>query len=441
MRRALLVASLLASCAHPARPVLAPPEEVDDPAARPSRARALAGYRAAYRLSWAGQRIGDAREHLVADPRALGGYRFERRERVIVRRGGVATTASTTVLIDVDERLSARRVVVERSSGSSHSRGVAERLPGDGWRVTFGASKPRQVDGAAVPTTLVPLLVASAGAKPGRAFEGPILVEGAGLAVARLALDVTPDRRRTLARIKTAAGDLRAEARLDERGYLAAAGSASTLASERVADETLLDAPFDAPEIVDSTAIAVRGVAAPGARLRLRIADVNAAPPRVPDLASQKITVDERGWDITLAAPPPPRAAELLVDLRERTRDVARLLEKDLGTVALDSGEALAAGRGDCTAHALVLAETLRARGYGTRLVTGFVLEDGALRRHRWVLVQVAGDWIPVDPMLGEVPASAAHLALAVHGTDLDELAFVDDVAFAGWDHARAELL
>jgi hypothetical protein len=208
-----------------------------------------------------------------------------------------------------------------------------------------------------------------------------------------------------------------------------------------VANAGVLDAPFDPPEIVDSTAIQVRGIIPDGGKLKLRISDVAAAPPRVPDLTAQHITVNGAAWDVTLAAPPPPHAAELLRDIRERTREVAGLLEKDMGLVAIAPDEALAAGRGDSTAHALVLAENLRQHGYATRLVTGYVLEDGALRRHRWVLVQVAGDWIPVDPMFGEVPASSAHLALAVHGAAADELAFIDDVAFAGWDHARAELL
>jgi hypothetical protein len=43
--------------------------------------------------------------------------------------------------------------------------------------------------------------------------------------------------------------------------------------------------------------------------------------------------------------------------------------------------------------------------------------------------------------MYDEAPASAAHVALAVHGSTLDELAFIDDVAFAGWDGAGARLL
>jgi hypothetical protein len=150
---------------------------------------------------------------------------------------------------------------------------------------------------------------------------------------------------------------------------------------------------------------------------------------------------DRAGWSVTLAAPPPPRAAGLLAEVRERTRHVATVLEQDLGVASLDPDEALAAGRGDCTAHALVLADLLGDRGYPTRLVTGYVLDDGALRRHRWLLVQVAGEWVPVDPMRGEVPASPAHLALAVHGAGLDELAFVDDVAFAGWESARAEVV
>ena len=59
----------------------------------------------------------------------------------------------------------------------------------------------------------------------------------------------------------------------------------------------------------------------------------------------------------------------------------------------------------------------------------------------RSTLVKLAREWVPVDPMFGEAPASPLHVALAVHGPTIDELAFVDDVAFAGWDGATAELL
>src|SRR5262249_59906651 len=88
----------------------APVEDVDDPAARPAAiAAVLDGYRAAFRLSWNDARIGEARERFAADPRADGGYRFERTERIEVKRGGAVSAARTTVTIDTDERLSAPR--------------------------------------------------------------------------------------------------------------------------------------------------------------------------------------------------------------------------------------------------------------------------------------------------------------------------------------------
>ena len=433
----LLALILLASCGGVARPVITVPDEVDDPAARPALAPRLAGHRAAFRISWNGARIGDAYESLTA---AGGGWRFERRERIAVRRGGTVATTRTAVRIDVDEALRAQRIVVERETGPARSRGEAVRLKDESWRVSFGDGPTRSVSGDAVPSTLVPLLVAGSGATPGRAYDGPILIEGAGLALAELALDVSPDGRRTFARIGTPSGDLRSEGVLDDRGFVASVGSPSGLASERVADITSLDAPFTPPEIVDSSTVALTGTRTSG-DLHLRIRGVAARPPHLAQLAAQRVTADGAVWNVTLAAPPPPRAGELLAEIRERTHHVASLLETDLGLAPIASDEALSAGRGDCTAHALVLATLLEARGYPTKLVTGYVVVDAALRRHRWVLVQIAGDWVPVDPMLDEVPASPAHLALAVHGTSLDELAFVDDVAFAGWEAARAEVV
>jgi hypothetical protein len=438
VRRAL-AALALAACAHaPARPS-APVEDVDDPAARTAAiATVLDGYHAAYRLTWNGARIGEARERFGADARADGGYRFERSERIEVKRGGTIAAARTVVTIDTDERLSARRIVVERWIGPARTRGEAARLPDDGWRVRFGAAPPRVVEATAVPSTLVPLLVAGAGVAPGRAFAAPVLVEGAGLAEARLAIDISPDRRRAFAQLATAAGALRAEAALDERGYLASAGGPTGLASRRV-DDAELAAPFVPPEIVDTSAVAVAGPVAKG-DLRLRIRGIQAAPPALPDLVAQHVVLGAGGeWDVAVAPAPPPRAAGLLTEIKERTHHVAATLADDLAVAALAPDEALAAGRGDCTAHALVLAALLGQRGYETRLVTGFVYTQGALRRHRWNLVRVGSDWVAVDPMLDEVPASPAHLALAVHGASLDELAFVDDVAFAGWERARAE--
>jgi len=414
---------LICACAHE-RHILTPPEEIDDPAARLTiRPADLDGYHAAFRLTWNGERIGEAREGFRRDGT---GWRFERNELVKVLRGGALATARTRVTILVDDLYAAQSVEVERESGGSRVAGRAERLSDRSWNITYGGGPARVVDGATVPATLVPILVAARG---GRAYEGSILVEGAGLAAARLRVDV--QNRLARARLVTAAGELRYEARLDERGFVLGVGSAVGLASERVPAATL-DQPFSPPEIVASAAVPVEGAIPSGRTLRLTIHDVGGLAPQPLDF--QDVRVDGNTWQVRVndAAVAPP------VEVRERTHYVARTLGDDLGVTAMSSEEALTAGRGDCTAHAVVLAKLLEDRGYQTRLVTGFVLEDGALRRHRWVTVRVGRSWVPLDPMLDEAPASPRHLALAVHGASFDELAFVDDVAFAGWEAAKA---
>jgi hypothetical protein len=421
VRIALFLA--LAACAHE-RYVVSPPEEVDDPAAHLAfRAADLDGYQAAFRLTWNGERIGDARERFVREGE---GWRFERNERVQVLRGGALASGRTRVTILVDNLLVARQIDVERETGPARASGRAVRLRDHSWEIADGGAAPHIVDGAAVPATLVPILVAARG---GRGYDGPILVEGAGLASARMVVQVSG--RVAHARFITAAGEIRTEARLDERGFVSGAGGTVGVASERVPPEAL-DAPFAPPEIVASSAVPVDGRQSPGRELRLTITGVDADPPQRLDF--QQVAASGGTWRVVVAeqAVAPP------ADVRERTHHVARTLGDDLGVAVLSSEEALAAGRGDCTAHAVVLARLLEERGYQARLVTGFVLEDGALRRHRWVTVRVGKTWIPLDPMLDEAPASTRHLALAVHGAGLDELAFVDDVAFAGWDAARA---
>src|SRR5262247_3756793 len=96
---------LVCACAHEAH-VLVPPDEVDDPAARLTlRPAELDGYEAAFRLTWNGERIGEARERFRRDG---AGWRFERSELVRVLRGGALATAKTRVTILVDDLYVAR---------------------------------------------------------------------------------------------------------------------------------------------------------------------------------------------------------------------------------------------------------------------------------------------------------------------------------------------
>lgn len=124
-------------------------------------------------------------------------------------------------------------------------------------------------------------------------------------------------------------------------------------------------------------------------------------------------------------------------EIHERSTYVSQLLIDDLAVFSLAPEDSLVVGRGDCTAHAIVLKKLLEEKGYETRLATGYLLGDGALGRHRWVLVKVGRRWIGVDPTTEQVPVAPNLLALAVHGSSLDELAFVDEVAFAGLDAAE----
>lgn len=110
-RAPALAATVLAlvACGRGSSHELAPPTYEDDPAARAALvAGALDGWKAGYVLTWNGQRIGEARERFFASDEALGGYRFERSERVVVRReDGVARTTTSIVLARRIDRLGA----------------------------------------------------------------------------------------------------------------------------------------------------------------------------------------------------------------------------------------------------------------------------------------------------------------------------------------------
>jgi hypothetical protein len=423
--------ALAAACAGRA-PHAVTAEDVDDPAAKASAlAPALEGYRADFVLSWNGARIGEAREKFVAD--GQGAWRFERSERTVVRREGATATARTEIAVEVDETLTARRVRVVRWIGPTRTEAEAIRLVDDAWRVTQGGHN-RLVDGAAVPSTLVPLLLA--GGTAGREWSAPVLVEGAGLAMANLTVSIPGGGGHADSELATPVGRLRGTAWLDADGFVTRVGEGSRgLASRRV-DAAELDAPFDPPELVDSSAVPVVGAAATFPAVR--IDGLSAPPPALAELPRQEIALRGGSVDIRIA---PRSLASLPSEIAELTHSVARTLADDPAVAALFSEEALAAGRGDCTAHAVVLLRRLGERGYQSRLVTGFVLSDGALRRHRWVLVRVGAEWIPLDPTRDEAPATTPRVALAVHGADLDQLAFVDDVAFDGWSAARAQAL
>jgi hypothetical protein len=103
---------------------------------------------------------------------------------------------------------------------------------------------------------------------------------------------------------------------------------------------------------------------------------------------------------------------------------VNRRLVKAYGASEDRASDVLAAGRGDCTEHSVLLVALARALSIPARGVHGLVYaryEDGqdALYWHAWVEVQSAGEWIAVDPTFGQPVADATHVMLG-SGTRVD---------------------
>lgn len=69
----------------------------------------------------------------------------------------------------------------------------------------------------------------------------------------------------------------------------------------------------------------------------------------------------------------------------------------------------LAERRGDCNEHTLLYVALARAIGLPTRTAAGLLYLNGRFYYHAWPEVFL-GDWVAVDPTLGQFPADAAHL-------------------------------
>jgi transglutaminase-like putative cysteine protease len=65
--------------------------------------------------------------------------------------------------------------------------------------------------------------------------------------------------------------------------------------------------------------------------------------------------------------------------------------------------------KGDCNEHATLFAALSRAAGIPTKVILGVVFLDGKFYYHAWNEVFV-GNWIAVDPTLGQFPADASHI-------------------------------
>lgn len=98
--------------------------------------------------------------------------------------------------------------------------------------------------------------------------------------------------------------------------------------------------------------------------------------------------------------------------------------------------EVLETMRGDCNEHTVFYTALARSVGIPTRMAAGVVYADlrGAgpgFYYHAWPEVWL-GDWVPVDPTLGQWPAHAGHVRFVLGGLDrqVDILRLIGTLSF-----------
>ena len=88
---------------------------------------------------------------------------------------------------------------------------------------------------------------------------------------------------------------------------------------------------------------------------------------------------------------------------------VYQTLEKDVTLSVPSALQVLDARSGDCNEHTVLYVALARALGLPTRTAVGLVHINGSFYYHAWPEVWL-GEWVAVDPTLGQYPADASHL-------------------------------
>lgn len=118
------------------------------------------------------------------------------------------------------------------------------------------------------------------------------------------------------------------------------------------------------------------------------------------------------------------QARTILGRERDALTAVHRLLDwtytslKKIPTVGMPTAlEALHSKQGDCNEHAVLFTALARASGLPARVAAGVVYLDEAFYYHAWSEVWL-GQWIAVDPVLGQFPADATHVKFVSGGPE-----------------------
>jgi transglutaminase-like putative cysteine protease len=147
-------------------------------------------------------------------------------------------------------------------------------------------------------------------------------------------------------------------------------------------------------------------------RYRLSSADRS----RFPRETSPEMLVESRDPELAFQAAAVTGSDRSALAVAERLNTwVHRSLTKRI-TVGIPSAlQVLRARTGDCNEHTQLYVAMARAVGLPARVATGLAYIDRKFYYHAWPEVFV-GEWIAVDPTLGQFPADAAHLRFALGG-------------------------
>jgi hypothetical protein len=108
------------------------------------------------------------------------------------------------------------------------------------------------------------------------------------------------------------------------------------------------------------------------------------------------------------------RGAEDAWDAALRINRYVDLAVRNDPTVSLPSTvEVLESMRGDCNEHTVLYVGLARAAGIPARICAGLVYLDASFGYHAWPMVWV-GEWVAVDPTMGQEVADPTHIILAV---------------------------
>ncbi len=112
-------------------------------------------------------------------------------------------------------------------------------------------------------------------------------------------------------------------------------------------------------------------------------------------------------------------AMQIVGDETDQLKKARRIMEwvynnlQKKPTVSIPNAiEVLEMGYGDCNEHATLYTALARAAGIPTDIVVGLIYQDGRYFYHAWSASYIKGEWVWIDPVFGEFPASVGHLML-----------------------------